>query len=284
MDEHRHFYPDDAKALNFRPHFVFSGVLNCGGNWSNGMHDHGFCEIMHITGGSGVTRTDRGQFPFKAGDIVVYNSGVSHEEWSLSDELSILFFAVDNLNIQGFSEGCLIPENASPVIEAGSYDSVLQSFLSVMQDEITHKNSHYKAISTSIATIFCYYILRLYDIKIENPHHTDLCGKAKKFIEDNYRSDISLDKISGNVHMSKHHFVRIFKEVTSISPMKYLLDVRLNAAKELLGKTDKTIKEIAEDVGYENALTFSRVFKNSENISPTEYRKRATDFTNFNKV
>ena len=228
---------------------------------------------MHITGGTGIARTESGQYSFKAGDIVVYNSGVLHEEWSLGDDLSILFFAVDNLNIPGLNEGCLIPSDASPVIESGNYADVLRSFLSVMLDEIAKKEAHYKAISTSIATMFCYYILRLYDIKVENPHQADLCNKAKKYIKENYNKDINLDTISGSIHLSKHHFIRIFREAVGISPMKYLLDVRLDAAKELLGKTDLSIKEIAGEVGYENALTFSRVFKNSENISPTEYRK-----------
>lgn len=279
MAEHHHFYPDDKKILSFRPHFVFSGILNCGGNWSNGMHAHNFCEIMHITSGTGATHTESGQYSFKAGDIVVYNSGVLHEEWSLGDDLSILFFAVDNLHIPGLAEGCLIPTDASPVIEAGNYADVLKTFLSVMLDEITQKEAHYKAISTNIATMFCYYILRLYDIKVENPHQTDLCNKAKQYIEDNFNQDISLDTIAGSIHLSKHHFIRIFKEAMGISPMKYLLDVRLEAAKVLLGRTDKSIKEVAGEIGYENALTFSRVFKNSENISPTEYRKRVRDYT-----
>ena len=274
MAEHHHFYPDDKKFLNFRPHFIFSGMLNCGGNWSNGMHGHSFCEVMHITNGAGVARTEHGQYPFKAGDIVVYNSGVLHEEWSMVDDLSILFFAVDNLNIPGLSEGCLIPTDASPVIESGVYADVLKSFLSVMLNEITQKEPHYKAISTSIATMFCYYILRLYDFKVENPHQTDLCNKAKQYIDENYNKDISLDTISGSIHLSKHHFIRIFKEAIGISPMKYLLDVRLETAKNLLCKTDMSIKEIAAEVGYENPLTFSRVFKNSENISPTDYRKK----------
>jgi len=284
MDEHHHYYPDDKKSLSFRPRVVFTGLLNCGKNWANGMHGHNFCEIMLITSGNGITHTESGWHPFKTGDIVVYNSGVFHEEWSSGNELSILFFAVDNLNVPGLADGCLIPSDASPVIEAGSYDSVLKSFLSVMLSEITRKEAHYNAISTNIATIFCHYILRLHDIKVENPHHTDLCNKAKCYFEENYHRDISLDKVSKSIHLSKHHFIRIFKEIVGISPMKYLLDVRLSAAKDLLSKTGMSIKEIAGEVGYENALTFSRVFKNSENISPTEYRKRVRDYSAISEI
>jgi len=273
MTEHLHFYPDDEKCLSFRLHVVFSGILNCGSNWTNGMHGHNFCEIMHITNGKGITRTKREKYEFKSGDIVVYNSGVFHEETSADEELSILFFAVDNLHISGLKKGSLVPEEACPVIPAGSYDDVLKQLLSVMVDELTKKEAHYKAISNNIATMFCYYILRLYDIKAENPHHTDLCNRAKQYIEENYSKDISLDKIAGSIYTSKYHFMRIFKDIMGISPMKYLLDIRLHAAKEFLANTDMSITDIAGEVGYENPLTFSRVFKNSENISPTEYRR-----------
>jgi len=275
---HYHFYPDDEKILSFRPRVVFSGTLNSGKGWSSNVHRHNFCEIMYVSNGEGIINIESEQHSIKTGDIVVYNSGVFHDEKSLGDEISILFFAVDNLQIPGLAEGCIVPIDACPVIEAGSYDDVLKSFLSVMIDELTQKKAHYKAISTNIATMFCYYILRLYEVKVENPRHVEICNEAMQYIEDNYQSDISLDSIASSVHLSKYHFVRIFKETLGISPMKCLLRIRLANAKDLLGRTELSIREIAMSVGYENALTFSRVFKNSEDISPTDYRNNVRDF------
>ena len=279
MTEHYHFYPDDEKILSFKPRVVFSGTLNVSEDWSASVHRHNFCEIMFITCGACTIKIENEQYTVKTGDIVVYNTGVFHEEASLGGDFSVLFFAVDNLQIPGLTQGCIIPFDANPIIEAGSYDDVLKSFLSVMVDELTAKRAHYKAISTNIATMFCYYILRLYDVKVENPRHVEICSEAMQYIEDNYRSDINLDTIASSVHLSKHHFVRIFKEIQGISPMKYLLRVRLLAAKDLLGRSDLSIGEIAMAVGYENALTFSRVFKNAEDISPTEYRNNVRGFT-----
>jgi len=275
---HYHFYPDDEKTLSFRPRVVFSGTLNSGKDWLSAVHRHNFCEILYITSGEGIINIENEQHSIKTGDIVVYNSGMFHDERSLSDEISILFFAVDNLQIPGLAEGCIVPMDARPVIEAGSYDDTLKSFISVMVDELTQKKSHYKAISTNIATMFCYYILRLYDVKVENPRHVEICNEAMRYIESNYQSDVNLDTIANSVHMSKYHFVRIFKETLGISPMKCLLRIRLASAKDLLGRTDLSIGDIANTVGYENALTFSRVFKNSEGISPTEYRNNVRGF------
>jgi two-component system response regulator YesN len=80
-----------------------------------------------------------------------------------------------------------------------------------------------------------------------------------------------------NLHISKYYFIRLFKEYYGLSPMKYLLYVRLNAAKDMLANTDLTISEIAVAVGYVNAPTFSRVFRNNENITPSEYRSSAKE-------
>ena len=281
--EHLHYYPNHEKIINFKPRVLFSGILNGTKGWSAAMHRHNFCEIMYITAGQGLLSVDGKDYLLRTGDVIVYNTGVFHKESCIGDELSILFFAVENINIPGMKDGCIVPPDACPVIEAGSYDDVLKSFLSVMVEELNEKKTHYKAISTSIASLFCYYILRLYDIKIESPMLTDICGKAKDYIDKNYQKDINLDSFASSFHVSKYYFARIFKEYTGLAPMKYLLFVRMSAAKALLSRTHLSIAKIAYEVGYLSALNFSRVFKNSENISPTEYRRNAQGYSVINK-
>ena len=276
--EHLHFYPNQEKMISFKPQVIFSGILNGGKDWSGGMHRHNFCEIMYITAGQGCLFIEGVEFSVRMGDIVVYNTGVFHEERCTGDEISILFFAVGNIRIPGLSDGCIVPPGASPVIKAGSYDDVLRSFMSVMVTELNEKSVHYKAISTNIASLFCYYILRLYDVKAENLTLTGVCRKAKDYIEENYQQDINLDTFAANFHVSKYYFVRTFKEHTGLAPMKYLLYVRMAVAKDLLSRTDMPISKIAHEVGYLSAPNFSRVFKNSENISPTEYRNSVRGF------
>jgi AraC-like DNA-binding protein/mannose-6-phosphate isomerase-like protein (cupin superfamily) len=279
MDRHLHFYPEQEKTVAFKPRVVFSGTLHVDENWVSDVHMHNFCEILYITAGEGVINIENKQYEIRAGDIVVYDSGVFHEERCKGGGLSMLFFAIDSLRIPGMADGCIVPIGACPVIESGGYDDVLKVFLSVMVEELNKKKQYYKAISNSLAKMFCYYVLRLYGIKIENPEHTEISNKAKQYIEQNYQSDINLDTFAGSIHISKYHFIRIFKEATGISPMKWLLFVRLSAAKNLLARTEMSIGEIAEAVGYKNAHTFSRVFRKSENISPSEYRSNAKEYS-----
>jgi transcriptional regulator GlxA family with amidase domain len=148
-----------------------------------------------------------------------------------------------------------------------------------MVDELDQKKVHYKAIATNIASAICHFILRLYGVEVKNPDHIEICNKFYIYVEQNYQSDINLDTFADNVYVSKYHFIHMFKEATGISPMKYLHFVRLSAAKDLLGSTEMPVQEIAASIGYNNAQSFSRAFKNSESISPTEYRENVRDYS-----
>lgn len=66
----------------------------------------------------------------------------------------------------------------------------------------------------------------------------------------------------------------IFKEQYHMTPMQYLTEVRIETAKKLLTESDKDIVTVCFEVGYENLSTFYRVFKNSVNMSPNQYRKQ----------
>ena len=95
---------------------------------------------------------------------------------------------------------------------------------------------------------------------------------ALEFIHFNYMS-ITVNDIIEYVGFTRSYFTTTFKEHVGVSPQKYLLQFRMKKACEQLESTDNTVKEIASSIGYENALTFSRSFKQVYGISPTDYRQ-----------
>ena len=74
--------------------------------------------------------------------------------------------------------------------------------------------------------------------------------------------------------MSVSYFLKKFKEVTTKSPMQYILSIRINNAVSLLESTDYNVTEISTIVGYDNPLYFSRIFKKQKGVSPSDYRKQ----------
>jgi two-component system, response regulator YesN len=100
-----------------------------------------------------------------------------------------------------------------------------------------------------------------------------LVDKAREYIEKNYHdSEITIDKVCKYLHISPTYFSTIFKRETKHTFVNYLTQVRMEAAKELLGTTGLKAFEIAEKVGYSEPNYFSYCFKRNYGISPSEYR------------
>lgn len=98
--------------------------------------------------------------------------------------------------------------------------------------------------------------------------------EAITFMEYNfYYSGISLDAIAKNLSINKNYLCTIFKKEVGVSPMKYLIDLRIKAACNRLAKTDEAIASVAKFVGYVDPLYFSKEFKKYVGISPSEYRQ-----------
>lgn len=98
--------------------------------------------------------------------------------------------------------------------------------------------------------------------------------KAKSYIRDNYKKDISLDEVSREVDISPYYFSKLFKKETGGNFIEYLTEIRLRNARELLKDSGLSIKEICAESGYSDPNYFSRIFKKYEGVTPSEFRER----------
>lgn len=96
---------------------------------------------------------------------------------------------------------------------------------------------------------------------------------AVLFMDENFSKDISLDQIAEYSGVSVQHFCRCFKDRMGMRPTEYLAKRRISESKQLLLNTDKSISDIAEEVGYHGATYFGMVFRKYEGIAPSEFRK-----------
>ncbi|HEX9060967.1 MAG TPA: AraC family transcriptional regulator [Clostridia bacterium] len=110
-------------------------------------------------------------------------------------------------------------------------------------------------------------------IKFKSPKLKELIQISVNFINNNYERDISLGDIARFVFLSPSYFTRAFKDEMGLSPINYLLKVRVERAKELLGETDTKISNIALSVGFSNQQRFNEIFKKYSGITPLQYRK-----------
>ncbi|WP_199138662.1 helix-turn-helix transcriptional regulator [Pedobacter sp. ASV12] len=95
---------------------------------------------------------------------------------------------------------------------------------------------------------------------------------AKDFINSNYNKNISLNDIALASCLSVNHLLRTFKQAYQMSPHQFLTQVRLRQAKYYLKHTDYQVSEIVDIIGFECQSSFTRLFRNSFQVTPKQYR------------
>jgi len=96
--------------------------------------------------------------------------------------------------------------------------------------------------------------------------------QAVRFINDNYRTDISHDTVAWEARMSPAHFSRTFKKVMGLSYLDYLNGRRITKAKNLLRTSAQSVTEIAVSLGFADPTGFGRIFKKQTGHTPSAFR------------
>lgn len=107
----------------------------------------------------------------------------------------------------------------------------------------------------------------------ENESIPSIITDVSNFIENRFYEPISLNRISQKFSISKYHLVRKFKKYTGLAPGEYLIQCRLNHAKDLLINTNMRIYNVAKEAGIENESHFSSIFRKKIGMTPKKYRK-----------
>lgn len=107
--------------------------------------------------------------------------------------------------------------------------------------------------------------------------YKDIVEQALSFTKQHYADpELSIQKVCGHLHISSGYFCAIFKKEVQLTFLQYLMQIRMEAAKELLRSTDLKSFQIAEQVGFAEPNYFSFCFKKHIGTSPKEYRKQAS--------
>ncbi len=96
--------------------------------------------------------------------------------------------------------------------------------------------------------------------------------RALDFIEQNLDTDIGLEELARNSDMTPHYFCRSFRQAVGMPPYRYLVNRRIERAKELLAETGKDVIEIALELGFSSHAHFSNTFRSAVGCAPTAYR------------
>lgn len=265
----------DIKSLSFQLESITKSKYDS--DWHSTLHTHPFTELFYVVDGKGEFNIQGQRFPVKPNDFVIINPQVEHTELSSPDEP--LEYIVLGINGLSFS-------NLTPVSEGGHPFSFFNlrdeqkdilRYLKAMVQEATSQSMSYELV--------CHNLLEILLIKILRHQHFDLeVGKQSKatkdisfikhYLETYYHESIQLEDLASMTHLSRFYISHSFKKEIGMSPMEYLIAIRIKESKILLRTTNYSISQVADIVGFTTPTYFSKQFRKSTGISPTDYREQ----------
>ena len=170
------------------------------------------------------------------------------------------------LNICGFSKD-------APVYTAGSAE-----LRKKLAEELLYISSHSDQSPFHLmGHLYLFFDLLLQSAPSHRPAASSKMSdyyikESINFIEQNFQNSITIEDIAAQCGINRSYLGRIFHSSTGRSPQEFLIRYRMTKAAELLKLTSLSIGDIGSAVGYENALHFSRAFKNVYGVAPREWR------------
>ena len=129
--------------------------------------------------------------------------------------------------------------------------------------------------NTKIMSIF-YNIL--HELCSERPFVSGALAPAMSYLENNYSSSgITNELLARECNISEVYFRKLFAESYGMTPRQFIIEIRINKAKQLLTEGTLKISAVAEKCGFTNQYHFTRVFKSRVGLTPSEYMKQSRD-------
>lgn len=120
---------------------------------------------------------------------------------------------------------------------------------------------------------FQYYSSTDEPMTVRSGFYSGLIQQATKLMNAGYMQEFSIDQLSRELNVSRAYLTSKFSSEMGLSPMQYLVNLRMSRARYLLLTSELPVSKIGESVGFKDAFYFSRFFKKNDGMSPTQYRE-----------
>jgi len=219
-----------------------------------------------------VSRDSYGLSLCLEGRLTYYHKGESF----VSDPNHVVFLPKgENYTIKGEKTGTF------PVINFLCDEVFCDTIVSIPIKSVEPYLTDFKTIKTlflfekkrlKIMSVF-YNMLQGISSELRNSYGVLL--RAMKHLEENcFRADLSITELANKCNMSEVYFRKLFLAQMGVSPKQYILDIRIEKAKQLLSDGMLKVGAVAEKCGFTNQYHFSRIFRQKTGLTPSEYMKQ----------
>lgn len=253
---------------------IYSAHLNVGSAWSYSDKKTNYCNLVLICKGQGIFTCNNQTYIVKEGDIIFFPMGVSRTMRSDGGELTfrsinfIYSFIFENnrkwtttyhdINIK------IIRHIADKIL----FRRIERLFIQIQKYYLIPQNSadfHMRYYATELIQL-----LITDNSKSISFSEQNMIDNSIKYMSVHFKEKITLNQLSEISGKSISYYGKIFKKITGVSPIEYLLLIRISYAKKLL-ENGTSITETAQACGFASLYYFSKAFKKKELMSPSEY-------------
>ncbi len=265
------FNPDGKRGnQSIQVTLLYVALSKYGNDWISLPHSHNFTEFFYITNGTGKFSVEAEILDVRANDLIILNPTLTHTEISNpSKPMEYIVLGVEGIKFQAEDREYIH-------LNGSAHKSDLHLYFNTLAHEMKLDRPYRDFVCQNLLNIIFTIILRndSFQISLVNgPQLTRECQIVKKYIEDHYKENITIETLSSLVHLNKHYFVHYFTKHIGTSPINYLIARRIDESKHLLESTNYSLSSISQMLGFSSPSYFSQTFKRTTNISPQEYRK-----------
>jgi AraC-like DNA-binding protein len=117
-------------------------------------------------------------------------------------------------------------------------------------------------------------VRKIHDGSLSDVETLERLGRAREFIDHCYDHPLNLDQISEKACFSRYHFLRLFRQAFNKTPHQYLIERRIEKAKELLSDDELRVTDVCFEVGFQSLGSFSTLFHKYVGHAPVSYRQK----------
>lgn len=250
------------------------------------LHRHDcILELLYVADGESRYTVGGREYTVRTGDMVICNAGTIHGEIPFQiHSMQTYCCAFSGVRVGDLPPGCLIPEDACPVLDLRMYKKTVGN---IMPDLYKLYKSSAENIEICRSLALSVFLMTrqalskptLPDAVPDQPKSRELVGRITAYLDHNYREPVSLEQIARQFHISPSHLSHLFKRETGYSPTQYLIHRRIGEAQSLLMETRLPIRQIVERLGFGSNCHLNALFKKYVGVSPREYRNHFSDIS-----